>query len=374
MTLHRFPIALILCLLLPFSFQSYALQDAGEAVNKRGAVEDDYYAAGGTVDIDAQVDGDLTAVGGNMFIGRGIQGDVMAAGGSVNIQGDIKDDVRTAGGDISIDALIGDDLLATGGSIRVSPNSRIGGNAWLAGGDVNMGGTIDKDLSIGAGQIRISGTVHGDVELNGGQIHILDGARIDGDLTYSSSHPAIIDPGAQISGLVTFTEAEWEWQDQQPGYGMFFVITMIIASVVLLLIFPRYTLLSAERARSDPWKSLGVGFVFLILTPLLAFLLMGVMLGVWIGLTILAFYFVALLLGLLIAFFFVGDWGARLFNRDISTRGRRILSVIVAIILLGFIELIPLIGGVMIFVLLLLGLGASMLQLHYSYHHSRLGE
>lgn len=371
---RHFPRALLLCLVLPFSFHSFALQEAGESLNKRGDINDDYYAAGGTVDIDATVDGDVTAVGGNMFIGRGIEGDLMAAGGSINIQGMIKDDVRTAGGDIHVDAAIGDDLLASGGTLRVSPDSTIGGNAWLSGGDVNMGGTVSRDLFIGAGQIRISGTVHGNAELNGGDIHIMEGARIDGDLTYSSPRQAIIDPGAQISGKVTFTEAEWEWDHQQQGYGVFFVISMIIASVVLLLIFPRYTLSSTDRVRSDPWKSVGVGFIFLVLTPILAFMLMAVVLGVWIGLAILAVYFVAILLGLLIAFFFVGDWGARLFKRDISTRGRRILSVILAIILLGFVELIPLIGSVLIFVLLLLGVGASMLQLHYTYHHSRLSE
>jgi len=303
-----------------------------------------------------------------VFIGQRIQGDVMAAGGSVNIRGEILDDVRTVGGEINIDANIGDDLVAAGGAIRVSSATSTGGDAWLAGGDVHMAGTINKGLSIAAGNIRLSGTIHGDVKLEGEQIHILEGALIEGSLYYKSPNEAKIHPAAKITGKITYEQVEWGHPHR--AFGIFFSLTMIVAGIVLFRLFPGFTMSAVGRISADPWKSLGVGFALLVATPIAAALLMGIVLGVWIGLSILAFYFVALIIGLLISVFFLGDWGARRLHQDVATTGRRLVSVSIAIVLLGLIQLIPVIGCLLTFALLLFGLGAGILQLHFVYSQS----
>lgn len=359
---------LSLGLMLTFPFSSFSATDAGETVTKRGAIDDDYYAAGGTVDIDADIAGDLVVSGGELFIGQRIQADAMAAGGSVNIKGEILDDVRTAGGDITIDANIGDDLMAAGGEIRISSGTLVKGNAWLAGGDVLMAGTINNDLYIGSGSTRISGTIDGNVKLEGGEIQILEGAHIKGNLHYKSPNEAMIHPDAVITGNVTYEQTEWDHPHR--GYGFFFLLTILVASIVLYLLFPGFTMSAAARIADDPWKSLGIGFALLIAAPLVAIFLMGIMLGVWVGLSILAIYFVALLLGFLVSCFFLADWGARRFKKDVTTTGRRILSVAIAILLIGFIQLIPVIGGLFSFALLLLGLGAGLMQIQYIYRQS----
>ncbi len=360
--------ALSFSLMLIFPFSSFSMQEADETVTKRGTINDDYYAVGGTIDIDADITGDVLACGGDLSIGRHIQSDVMACGGSVNIRGEILDDVRVAGGDIYIDAIIGDDLASAGGAINVSSGTSIGGEAWLAGGDVHMAGLINNELSIVAGNIRISGTIHADVELEGEEIQILEGALIEGDLHYKSPNEAKIHPDAKITGNVTYEQKEFG--SPHKGYGIFFLLTMVVAGIVLFRLFPGFTMVSAGRIMSDPWKSLGVGFTLLIVTPITAVLLMSIVLGVWVGLSILALYFVALLLGFLISCFFLGDWGARLLHKDVATTGRRLFSLTIAIILLGFIQLIPVVGGLLIFMLLLLGLGAMTLQLHFVYSRS----
>lgn len=361
-------IMLSLVLMLVFPLLSSAVPESGETVTRRGTVNDDYYAAGGTVDINAVISGDIVIAGGELFIGHHIKGDVIVAGGSVHIRGDIQDDVRAAGGDITIDANIGDDLIAGGGRINVSAGSTVDGEVWLAGGDVLVAGTVNKDLVIGAGSIRLSGTVHGDVKLEGGEIQILEGAIIDGDLHYKSPGEANIHSDARIAGNVTYEQAEWDHPHR--GAGIFFVITMVVASIVLFKLFPGFTMSAVSRISADPLKSLGAGFLALIIVPIVAVLLISIILGVWIGLSIFAFYLVALLLGFLVSCFFVGDWGAKRLNKDVTTTGRRLLSVTITIVVLGLLKLIPVIGGLLIFALLLLGLGAVMLQLKDNYNQS----
>ncbi len=359
-------LSLVLMLFVPLL--SFSMPESGETVTRRGTVNDDYYAAGGTVDINALISGDVVVAGGDLFIGQNIKGDAMVVGGSVHIRGEIQDDVRIAGGDISVDANIGDDLIASGGRINISAGSTIGGEAWLAGGDVHVAGTVNKDLLIGAGSIRLSGIVHGDVKLEGGEIQILEGAIINGDLHYRSPSEANIHSAARIAGNVSYEKVEWDHSHR--GAGIFFVITMVVASIVLFKLFPGFTMLAVGRISTDPLKSLGAGFLVLFIVPIIAVLLISIVLGVWVGLSIMALYFVALILGLLVSCFFVGDWGARRLHKDVTTTGRRLLSVSIAIFVLGLLKLIPVIGCLLVFALLLLGLGAVILQLKDIYSQS----
>jgi cytoskeletal protein CcmA (bactofilin family) len=352
-------------LLLGLSFPCFAMQDAGETVIQRGSVNDDYYAAGSKVDVDADIAGDLVVAGGDLFIGNHVQADVIAAGGTINLRGQVADDVRVAGGEITIDANIADDLIAAGGEIRVTSATDVGGDAWLAGGEVTIDGTINKDLYVGAGNIQIGGTIHGNVTLEAGEIHILKNAIIDGNLHYKSPQKATISPDARIAGTITYEETEWEQPHR--GYGIFFSLTMLVASIVLFLLFPGFTVSAARRVSAQPWQSLGLGLLLLIITPLIVVLLVSIVLGVWVGLSVMALYLVALPIGFLISCFFLGDWGAGLLQKDVSTKGRRILSVAIVIILLGLIQIIPFIGGLLIFVLLLFGLGATVLQIQNVY-------
>ena len=342
-----------------------AVSGSGESVVERGPIDDDYYAAGGTVEIDAVVAGDVVVAGGEIDVGHQVSGDLIAAGGRLQIRGRIDDDARIAGGEIRIDAIIGDDLAATGGSVTLSPASRVGGNAWIAGGEVLMAGTVEGNLKIIAGGISLSGRVLGDVELEGGEIRILDGAQIEGNLVYLSPRPAVTDTGVRIDGLVQHETGDPGYDDR--GFGLVFSLTLVVASILLYLCFPNYTRAAAARVGADPWNSLGLGFVVLVATPVVAFILMLLVVGLWVGLSLLAMYAVALLVGFLVGCFFLAERGAGWFRQELSSTGRRLIAVIIVIFILGLVQTIPLAGGLLLFLLLLFGLGAAVIQLRHVY-------
>ncbi|TNF88317.1 MAG: hypothetical protein JSU67_00805 [Gammaproteobacteria bacterium] len=352
-------------LILAFAPAVAADMVAGNRITERGPIDDDYYAAGGIIDIDAEINGDLIAAGGNLTIGRSVAGDIIAAGGKVRIRGAVGEDIRVSGGELDIDASVGDDLVASGGSIRLTSTASIAGDAWLYGGKILIDGKINGNLKVIGGDIRLSGMVLGDVELEGGEIEILDSASIAGNLTYRSPQPAVTASGIQVGGRIDYETGESKYGDR--GFGLFFSITLALAAILLYLLFPHFTMASVQRIRKDPFTSLGLGFVFFIMTPLLAVFLMLIVLGLWIGLSLLALYCIALLAGFLIACFFVAERGAKLFKQDISSRARRLISVIIAIFVLGLVQAIPLLGGLLLFILLLLGLGAGLVQLRYVY-------
>ena len=138
---------LLACLMFALAPSAAAGMQAGERISERGPIDDDYYAAGAVVDIDAAVDGDLVIAGGELLIGHRVVGDVIAAGGSIWLRGVVDDDVRISGGELDIDARIGDDLVASGGSIELASTTAVAGDAWLVGGYLFIDGTIDGDLN-----------------------------------------------------------------------------------------------------------------------------------------------------------------------------------------------------------------------------------
>jgi cytoskeletal protein CcmA (bactofilin family) len=349
-------------------------QDTGETVVKRGAVNDDLYAFGRTVDIDAQVRGDVIAAGGDVSVGRMVSGDVMVGGGNVSLRGKVDDDVRAGGGSLDLDLVVGDDLIAAGGEIRTSPSTRVGGNAWFAGGSLDLSGDFAHDLRAAGGDIRLGGHVHGDVDLEGDNISILPGAVIDGNLVYRSSRMANIEKDATIRGKVTrmpYPARARGMPAVERGSSLVFLASLFLSALVLALVFPRFSAASAECLRTRPWAALGLGFAALVATLVAALLALVLVLTFLPGLVLMALYPVVLLAGFLIGVVWVGELGARLIRRDAgASPGIRVLSLAVALVVLGLLSLIPVIGGLIWFLLMLFGMGAGILQFSRQYSAS----
>lgn len=369
---------LLVGFLIAFHPCAILAQEAGRSVVKRGVIAEDLYVAGGKVDILAEVDGDVVAVGGRMSIGQLVQGDVVVAGGAVSVKGQVLDDVRVAGGTVTIGAHVGGDVVAVAGDLSLLPESDVAGKAWLTGGTIEIGGSIGKELKASAGHIRLAGQVGGDVHLAARHIEILPTARIKGDLIYRSSRSAKIDPAAQIEGQVTHhpielaEKAAWVKRAIVRIGGILFLLGLMAAGIVLFLLFSNFTLAAARTIGSHPWYSLGLGFALLVSTPIAACLLIITIVGMPLGLTVCALYAVALLLGFLTTAFFLGDLGSRLLRRGPElSKGWRVLSLIVAILVLGLLWLTPIAGTVILLFVLLFGLGAWSIHGYQIYASSR---
>ena len=133
---------LILVPLLTLSPATSQAQQFGEVVIKHGELEDDQYLAGAQVDLYATVNGDVVVAGGQLNLEGDINADLLAAGGTVTVRGVIADDARLAGGDLRILGKIGDDLVAAGGRIHIGHIARVGGRAWLSGGEIRVDGHV----------------------------------------------------------------------------------------------------------------------------------------------------------------------------------------------------------------------------------------
>src|SRR5437868_10351190 len=86
---------------------------AGQTIN------DDIYAAGGTISIDGNVNGSVIAAGGTITISGTVSRDVMIAGGTVNVSGKGGGSIRAAGGKLTLNAPVEQDVVVTGGTVDI---------------------------------------------------------------------------------------------------------------------------------------------------------------------------------------------------------------------------------------------------------------
>lgn len=68
--------ALLLVLMHAFPLTGFSMPATGETVTQRDTVDDDYYAAGNTVDIDTVIYGDVVVADGDLFIGNHVKADL----------------------------------------------------------------------------------------------------------------------------------------------------------------------------------------------------------------------------------------------------------------------------------------------------------
>jgi cytoskeletal protein CcmA (bactofilin family) len=343
--------------------------EVAETVVTRGRIASDLYAFGGGVDVAADVNGDLIAGGGRVVVSHTVQGDLIVGAGSVTVGGLIERSVRAAGGAVTIAGRIGRNVNVAGGTITIAPEAVIGGSARLLGGELRIAGSIARKLRAAGAVVVLAGAVAGNVELVGQEIEVLPTARIKGNLTYWSPRAARIDPKAVIGGRVIHNLPELPSRIARTGTALItisralFMVGLTVIAIALFLIFPGFTVLASRTIGSDPFKSLGMGLVLFAAIPVAAILSMITILGIPLGLIIIVGYSISLLVGFVLAAFYLGDVGAQAFMaKGARKRLARVLFLVIALVVLLLARQIPFFGGLLIVLAVLLGLGAMSLH------------
>jgi hypothetical protein len=92
------------------------------------------------------------------------------AGGNVVVSGTINGDLLTAGGSIFISGTVAQDIMAAGGNVSLSGVTAQ--DARIAGGNLNIGAVLDGELMAGGGQIIVTpdSKITKDSSISGGSV------------------------------------------------------------------------------------------------------------------------------------------------------------------------------------------------------------
>lgn len=327
----------------------------------------DLYASGGEVFIDTTINNDLTVAGGNVTIDGEVTGGLLAAGGTVTIRSDIANSARVAGGNILIEGHINRDLIVAGGSVTVASDASINGDLVFTGGSLMLRGPVRGNVIANGGEITLNNTVGGNVEGNMGHLTLSENTKIDGDLRYTSREKAKVSNGAVVRGKQEFKEDKKQEQAEKgikalvATGSIYKLVADIVFAFVFVWLLNRFTKKTINNILEEPVKSVGLGLVFLIITPILSLILLIV---IWLGITMLALYFLVLLISLVIGKLVVGwwilNWWEEKNNKKYALDWK---AAVLGPVALFLIALIPIIGWLALAIVYLISVGGVTTEL-----------
>jgi cytoskeletal protein CcmA (bactofilin family) len=333
---------------------------ARDSVNINRAVTDDLYVSGGSVSIDAPIDGDLVVSGGRVEVAGPISGNLYVAGGEVTVTGRVDRTVRVAGGNLRLNGTVGRDLLLAGGRTHLGRGAVVGGDLVAAAGELRLLGRIDGGLLGSAGQVVIDGPIGENARLKVDRLELRENADVGGDLRYRSANEARIDDRAQVGGRIERQEPA----RRAPGPLARFLLWLasllgiVIVGLLIAWLFPETLLETKQSLAQRPWASLGLGAAVLFLTPLVLILVAVTIIGLPLAVIALALYGIGIYLANVYAAAAVGS----LVLDRLAPGGHWIgVAVVVGLVALSLVRIIPVIGGLIGFAVILFGLGAMSL-------------
>ena len=331
--MKSFTAILLLLTLILLSSGGQALRTfSGETVSIDTPVEDDVFAAGSIVNINAPVDS-AVVTGGTISINAPVKGDVFALGGQVYINSDVGGKVVTAGGNVNLGGNIGTNLIAAGGQVNILPGRNVDKDALIAGGNVVNAGHVNGTLTVGANQFSNAGSA-GRVEF-----HKVESRK----------------------------EESRQVREEFSFFGLLIILGYFILGLILVRYLPGIFMAVDREARSSPVLKTIVGFV-LIIASFIAFLLLALTV---VGLPI------ALISSLLIiaALALTGTFLSYSLGKEIGERlklkqGDLVLFVI-GFVILNVLFLLPYVGWLISLISVCLGFAAI---LYAARHLAKAGE
>lgn len=318
---------------------------------------DDAFGMGEVVEINAQVVDNAFVMGRTMTVAAPIGGDLFAMGET-----------------ITIDSVVDGDVWAMGADVIIAPTGEVRGDVHGLAGTVDVSGPIRGNLNAGAGRVELAAVIDGSVNAEVGEFVVEDGGQIVGDLSYRA--PEATDGlDAIVGGTVEFTEQvegegldiDLESFEAEPpstleragswvGMRLWDYLSKFLVGVVLIAIGGTAMANVMSAAREKPAESLGVGFLTLILVPVVSFLCIVTFVPMTLGFLGLLALFVGMYVGQLVTAYWLGDTVLRAANPESLPSPYAALAVglIPVVVLFG----VPYLSFLAVLLASLVGLGA----------------
>lgn len=323
-------------------------------------LEEDLYAAGSSITTAGEVRGDVIAVAGKVLVNGIVDGDVFAIGGNVDVLNAVGDDVRVAGGQVVIGGVIASDLLAAGGQVQVLSDSTVSGDTVIAGGRIVIDGDIAGDVRVYGDDVRINGLIGGNIEVFAdNSFSFGDNATVGGSLSYRSPTELVLREG-MVLGEVVFEQHSVRFDRSLINAVMGAAFTLkllmlLVAGLLLVVFFSPFTHELNMYAVPHFGKSLIIGFVVLIVAPVLSFLLLISILGAVVAGVLSLLYVFLLVVAKVYAGILAGALISKWARKEVITDWR---FAALGIAIIQVVSLVPIIGWAVSSIVMLAAFGA----------------
>ena len=348
-----------------------------------GRVGGDLTVFAADVRLTVNVDGEVQIVAADIEIDGSIQGEVGIAGADIRIGADIFNDLDAAGADLTLNGTVSGDAALAGATLIITPDAIISGKAEIGARELYMEGRLEQGAEIHARDVVISGTIEGPVEIRARDVVIESSAVLTGPVTIRSPKPPSIAEGAQV-GELDYQQTDFEDGSDFDGpnvnigmedfgftpspwaFGGVFTASAFLLGLLVSLASPKGVAGIAGAFRRKPWVSGLLGLVVLAVLPVLTLTLFVLLLATVIGIPLAFLLLFALPIVLFLSYVFGGIViGDLILNRsgEAASFGLRAGSMFLALLVIGLISVIPVLGWAVSMIVFCIGLGAWTIAL-----------
>lgn len=327
-------------------------------------VSDELWVLADTIQAEGSFENDFFAVSaGDTSLKGTCEGNLWSASSTtITLDGVCRRNVRLAGQTLRIDGSIDGNLMAMGNTIVLGPAATINGNVRLMGSSVVVEGTIKGTATINSARaVTLGGLIEGDAKVTSAEIILPPTARINGNLSYTSSQELIPADGVVGGELQRITPKPPPFFsiDRVKTHAMWFFAAFLVG-VPFITTFPMTTAMASLLARKSPLKCLAVGFIASFLLPVLGLMSISSLIGLPLGALILASWGILAYVSRIIMALMIGTLILKTGNTSI---GRVLLAMASGLAIIYLATLIPSISLPVQLTIVWMGMGSLLLAL-----------
>ena len=339
------------------------------------SIEDTVLMAGNILRIDGDVDGDVFAAGNTITVRGKVTGNLFTTANTIHIENDVGGTVAAAASSVVLkDMSVGGDLWSASARTTADEGVKIAGNVTVTGQYAGIYGEVARDFYGFAETIELSGRVERNLEAFARNLNLLPESYVGGNVRFRNHEENSLTQAdtATIVGEIEYLDMPEEWHYKSPYQtGEFYMWLAVITASAFLLGLALFWLFPGVRDLTiaggiDGVKTAGLGLVSFIVLPVACILLVVTVVGIPFALVgVFALLFLWMLSKIVIA----DQIGQMIFGAmDQEESGT--LSFFVGLMVFVIAVSIPAIGGVISFVLTILGAGL-LVQLMFEWFEDR---
>jgi cytoskeletal protein CcmA (bactofilin family) len=325
-------------------------------------IKGDIYLFGNRSKVEGTVDGDVVILGHDAVVSGHVTGDVISFSQVLQITGQVDGNVRSFVNTLTVTGTVGKSVSVFGDSINLDSNGKIGGSLTTFAGSLSLEGQLTRDLLVFSKHTEISGPIGGGIHDKGETLSITGRASVGGPIWYEGKKEAEVSSTAKLAFPVEYHKPETTTNASRGAYFIWQIIwaaAFVVFGLVLFTLTPQFSgeaVDSAERYGA----SLGLGVLVCFGVPIAALIACITVVGLFVGISTMFVWYVALYYSQLIVGGLVGQWLLGRSRELWPFIGRAILGVLIV----RLCTTIPRAGGWIKFAVIVWGMGAISLALY----------
>lgn len=316
------------------------------------------FKTGENIKVEEELDGTAFIAGEKVDLNNKINGIVFVAGSELNINFN-QNYIFGAGSTVNIKNNIEKDAFIVGEKVLIDENVTLGRDAYIFTDTLTIKGTVDRNIYVYGTTVNIEGNINGNIVVSALELNIDKDAQVVGTLKYNED--------ASIEGLRKDIEPKtYKISTNNMTFKEYITnfissyIHITLLSIVLVFVCESLFKKSLKETEDINTKKVailcGKGFLILIGVPIIAMMLLFS--GVFVSVGVIG----AILYGILIyisniftAYFLATILDRKIFKKNLNSY----LLMIIGLFIIYVLGMIPVIGGLISFISMLLGIGIT---------------